>query len=102
MTSNCNSPLPCARLLIIACENKLLVVDLASRRVLDLGKGVFEGKAPTAVAFLFRGASHHAPALSPRGQQVLDSPVLAVGCSDGIVRCIQLFPTRVRVTGESV
>ncbi len=30
------------------------------------------------------------------GGWLLDSPVLAVGCSDGIVRCLQIFPVKVR------
>ena len=29
------------------------------------------------------------------GGWLLDSPVLAVGCSDGIVRCLQIFPVKV-------
>ena len=46
------------RLLVVACENKVLVVDLASRRVIELGRGVFEGRSPTCVAFLFKAGLH--------------------------------------------
>ncbi|KXZ56072.1 hypothetical protein GPECTOR_2g954 [Gonium pectorale] len=114
--AGCSTPPPRAedirtlrgqRLLVIACEAKLLVVDLASRRVLELGKGVFEGKSPTALAFLLRSGLHHGPGSGggaaagggggggrSGGGWLLDSPVLAVGCSDGIVRCVQLFPIK--------
>ncbi|EFJ48111.1 hypothetical protein VOLCADRAFT_91352 [Volvox carteri f. nagariensis] len=113
-SSGCGTPGPRAeeiralrgqRLLVIACENKVIVVDLASRRVLELGKGVFEGKTPTSLAFLFRAgraASGHAGFTYGGGTSgggggsmgLLESPVLAVGCSDGIVRCVQLFPIK--------
>lgn len=78
----------------------MVVVDLASKRVLELGKGAFEGKSPSSLTFLFRpGAGTGHAGLTPRSSggesSVLDSPILAVGCSDGIVRCMQLFPVRV-------
>ncbi|KAG2499410.1 hypothetical protein HYH03_002984 [Edaphochlamys debaryana] len=125
--AGCSTPPPRAeniralrgqRLLLIACEAKLLVVDLVSRRVLELGRGVFEGKAPTCLAFLFRagvhagagsqgGAGQHGPGgagvggaggsllpASRTGGWLLESPVVAVGCADGIVRCVQLFPVK--------
>lgn len=39
---------------MLACEAKVLVVDLLTKRVLELGRtGSFENKAPTALAFLF-------------------------------------------------
>ncbi|KAG2453326.1 hypothetical protein HYH02_001550 [Chlamydomonas schloesseri] len=126
--AGCGSPPPRAediaalrghRLLVIACENKVLVVDLASRRLIELGKGVFEGRSPTCLAFLFKAGLHTggslggaAPSVSSQvsaaalaaagarggsgrgGGWLLDSPVLAVGCSDGIVRCLQIFPVK--------
>ncbi|GLI58425.1 hypothetical protein VaNZ11_000129 [Volvox africanus] len=92
------------RLLVIACECKVVVVDLASRRVLELGKGAFEGKSPSSLAFLFRtgptlgSVTCHAGvaygASNIQDGTLLESPILAVGCSDGIVRCVQLFPIK--------
>ncbi|GIL66637.1 hypothetical protein Vafri_20113, partial [Volvox africanus] len=92
------------RLLVIACECKVVVVDLASRKVLELGKGAFEGKSPSSLAFLFRtgptlgSITSHAGlaygASNNRDGTLLESPILAVGCSDGIVRCVQLFPIK--------
>ncbi|KAG2438819.1 hypothetical protein HXX76_005360 [Chlamydomonas incerta] len=127
--AGCGSPPPRAeditalrghRLLVVACENKVLVVDLASRRVIELGRGVFEGRSPTCVAFLFKAGLHTGGSLGGAGPSVssqvsaaallaaaggsagsgrgggwlLDSPVLAVGCADGIVRCLQIFPVK--------
>jgi hypothetical protein len=43
------------RLLVIVCENKVLLHDLVSKRTQELPRGVyFEGKTPQCVAFMFQ------------------------------------------------
>ncbi|GFR42994.1 hypothetical protein Agub_g3993 [Astrephomene gubernaculifera] len=120
MSAGCGSPPPRAeeirtllgqRLLVIACEARVLVVNLANRRVTELGRALLEGKAPTSLAFLLRsgapvglngahnghgngfsgGPGYHGP--THQGG-LLESPVLAVGCADGVVRCLQLYPVK--------
>jgi hypothetical protein len=64
---------------------------------------VFEGKSPSCVAFLFRpGAGPPAAGSVAPGGQLLESPLLAVGCSDGVTRVLSLFPFRVRPRSAAV
>jgi len=72
------------------CENKVLLYDLLSRKVSELPKVSLEGKSATCVSFLFLGGQ----ALPSKGSWVMQTPVLAFGCSDGIVRLIELGSNR--------
>eukprot|EP00798_Chlamydomonas_sp_ICE-L_P023774 gene23774-9333_t len=74
------------RLLVAVCESKVMVYDLLTRHVNEIGKITLEGKTPTCVSFLFMPGQ----AFGSRGTGVMPSPVLAIGCSDGIVRLVQL------------
>ncbi|MEW5306192.1 MAG: hypothetical protein WDW36_008676 [Sanguina aurantia] len=74
------------RLLVLVCENKVLLHDLASQRNTEVSKAVLEGKSPTCVAFLFLGGVT-APG---RSSLLMASPLLALGCVDGGVRLVRL------------
>lgn len=84
-----------ARLLVIVCENKLLLYDLNTRKPYEVSRAVLDGKAPNCVAFLFRGG-RFSPGGQPDPGNLMTSPVLAVGCADGVVRLLHLATLRVR------
>lgn len=92
------APLPCcvcvSRLLVIVCENKLLLYDLNTRKPYEVSRAVLDGKAPSCVTFLFRGG-RFSPGGQPDPDNLMTSPVLAVGCSDGVVRLLHLATLRV-------
>lgn len=98
----CLSPALClllcvclTRLLVIVCENKLLLYDLNTRKPYEVSRAVLDGKAPNCVAFLFRGG-RFSPGGQPDPGNLMTSPVLAVGCADGVVRLLHLATLRVR------
>jgi hypothetical protein len=84
---------PC-RLLVVVCENKLLLYDLNTRKPYEVSRAVLDGKAPSCVAFLFRGG-RFSPGGQPEPSALMTSPVLAVGCADGVVRLLHLATLRV-------
>lgn len=88
--------LPCSlhRLLVVVCENKLLLYDLNTRKPYEVSRAVLDGKAPSCVSFLFRGG-RFAPGGQPDPNSLMTSPVLAVGCADGVVRLMHLATLRV-------
>jgi hypothetical protein len=89
------------RLLVIVCENKLLLYDLNTRKPYEVPRVVLDGKAPSCVAFLFRGG-RFSPGGQPDPDNLMTSPVLAVGCSDGVVRLLHLATLRVCAPGAGV
>ena len=42
------------RWLVAACETKILMLDLASRATRELPRSLLDGRAPTALAFLYK------------------------------------------------
>lgn len=86
---------PHHRLLVVVCENKLLLYDLNTRKPYEVQRAVLDNKAPSCVAFLFRGG-RFSPGGQPDPGNLMTSPVLAVGCSDGVVRLLHLATLRVR------
>lgn len=84
----------CNRLLVVVCENKLLLYDLNTRKPYEVPRTVLDNKTPTCVIFLFRGGQY-APGGQPDADNLMTSPVLAVGCSDGAVRLLHLATLRV-------
>jgi hypothetical protein len=82
-------------LLVVVCENKLLLYDLNTRKPYEVQRAVLDNKAPSCVAFLFRGG-RFSPGGQPDPDNLMTSPVLAVGCSDGVVRLLHLATLRVR------
>jgi hypothetical protein len=86
------------RLLVIVCENKLLLYDLNTRKPYEVSRAVLDGKAPNCVSFLFRGG-RFSPGGQPDPSNLMTSPVLAVGCADGVVRLLHLATLRVRDRG---
>lgn len=91
-------PLVHHRLLVVVCENKLLLYDLNTRKPFEVTRAAFDGRAPSCVAFLFRGG-RHAPGGEPDSDRLMMSPVLAVGCADGAVRLLHLATLRVCAYG---
>jgi hypothetical protein len=89
------------RLLVIVCENKLLLYDLNTRKPYEVPRAVLDGKAPSCVAILFRGG-RFSPGGQPDPDNLMTSPVLAVGCADGVVRLLHLATLRVRVPEEGM
>lgn len=83
------------RLLVVVCENKVLLHDLNTRKPYEVPRAALDGKSPTCVSFLFRGGKH-APGGQPDANSLMTSPVLAIGCSDGAVRLLHLATLRVR------
>jgi hypothetical protein len=85
------------RLLVAVADSKVVLYDLLSKKPFEVTKAQLDGRSPTSVAFLFRGGPH-APggsgAADPAGS-MMASPVLAVGCSDGVVRLVHLATLRV-------
>jgi hypothetical protein len=79
-------PLPC-RLVVIVTEARVILWDLTAKSCRELPKAAFDGKSPTCCAFLFLSGQVVPPGVPP---QVMASPVLAVGASDGVVRLFQL------------
>eukprot|EP00873_Tetraselmis_striata_P039325 jgi/Tetstr1/459589/TSEL_004953.t1 len=65
------------RLLMAVCEQKVVMMDLTRSRSTDIPRAALDSKAPTAVAVL-------------QEAQPDSAPVAAVGCSDGVIRCVQL------------
>jgi hypothetical protein len=90
-----SSALHVRRLLVVVCENKVLLHDLNTRKPYEVPRAALDGKAPTCVCFLFRGGKH-APGGQPDANNLMTSPVLAIGCSDGMVRLLHLATLRVR------
>lgn len=86
------------RLLVVVCENKLLLYDLNTRKPYEVSRAVLDGKAPSCVCFLFRGG-RFAPGGQPEPDALMTSPVLAVGCADGVVRLLHLATLRVSGAG---
>lgn len=86
------------RLLVIVCENKLLLYDLNARKPYEVPRTLLDNKTPTCVTFLFRGGQY-APGGQPDADNLMTSPVLAIGCSDGAVRLLHLATLRVSMTG---
>lgn len=82
------------RLLVVVCENKVLLHDLNTRKPYEVPRAALDGKSPTCVSFLFRGGKH-APGGQPDANSLMTSPVLAIGCSDGAVRLLHLATLRV-------
>ncbi|KAF6235943.1 hypothetical protein COO60DRAFT_484505 [Scenedesmus sp. NREL 46B-D3] len=82
------------RLLVVVCENKVLLHDLNTRKPYEVPRAALDGKAPTCVCFLFRGGKH-TPGGQPDASNLMTSPVLAIGCSDGVVRLLHLATLRV-------
>eukprot|EP00879_Flechtneria_rotunda_P015684 GHRR01016406.1.p2 GENE.GHRR01016406.1~~GHRR01016406.1.p2 ORF type:complete len:167 (+),score=45.61 GHRR01016406.1:929-1429(+) len=82
------------RLLVVVCENKVLLNDLNTRKSFEVQRAVLDNKSPTCVTFLFRGG-HNAPGGQPDADNLMTSPVLAIGCSDGSVRLLHLATLRV-------
>uniref|UniRef100_A0A7S0RG02 Uncharacterized protein n=1 Tax=Chlamydomonas leiostraca TaxID=1034604 RepID=A0A7S0RG02_9CHLO len=78
------------RLLLVVGEVRVLLVDLVSRAVRELPRALLEGRAPTCVAFLLMGGQSG----GDRDTHVLSSPVLALGCNDGVVRLVALSTLR--------
>lgn len=89
---------PGCSLLVIVCDNKVLLYDIATRRSFEVTRTHLEGKSPTCVAYLLWGGPH-APGGRPEPGQLMTSPVLAIGCSDGHVRLVHLATLRVRSKG---
>eukprot|EP00878_Enallax_costatus_P007526 GHUV01007882.1.p1 GENE.GHUV01007882.1~~GHUV01007882.1.p1 ORF type:complete len:370 (+),score=87.34 GHUV01007882.1:171-1280(+) len=82
------------RLLVVVCENKILLYDLNTRKPYEVPRAVLDNKTPTCVTFLFRGGQY-APGGQPDADNLMTSPVLAIGCSDGAVRLLHLATLRV-------
>jgi len=79
---------------VVVCENKLLLYDLNTRKPYEVPRAMLDGKAPSCVSFLFRGG-RFAPGGQPDANSLMTSPVLAVGCADGVVRLMHLATLRV-------
>jgi hypothetical protein len=86
--------LPLFRLLVVVCEQKVMLYDLNARKPYELLRTQLDNKAPTCMTFLFRGG-HNAPGGAPDASNLMTSPVLAIGCSDGVVRLLHLATLRV-------
>ncbi|GBF88621.1 hypothetical protein Rsub_01336 [Raphidocelis subcapitata] len=84
-----------ARLLVIVCEAKVLLYDLASKKPFEVTKATLDGKSPTCVAFLFRGGPGGPVSGGAGVDGMMASPLLAVGCADGVVRLVHLATLRV-------
>jgi hypothetical protein len=85
------------RLLVIVCDSKVVLYDLLSKKPFEVTKAQLEGRTPTSIAFLFRGGPH-APGRgggAAPADGMMPSPILAVGCSDGVVRLVHLATLRV-------
>lgn len=78
------------------CDNKVVLQDIITKKTRELPKAVLEGKSPTTLEFLFRGGTY-APVPSNRASNLMQTPVLAFGCSDGAVRMVVLDGLRVRL-----
>jgi hypothetical protein len=89
------------RLLVVVCENKVLLHDLNTRKPYEVPRAVLDGKAPTCACFLFRGGKH-TPGGQPDANNLMTSPVLAIGCSDGVVRLLHLATLRVRGSSSRI
>jgi hypothetical protein len=79
---------------VVVCDNKVVLQDIITKKVQELPKALFDGKSPTCLEFLFRGGQY-APGPSNPLNNLLASPVLAFGCSDGGVRLVSLDDLRV-------
>ena len=84
-----------ARLLVLVCEGKVLLYDLASKKPFEVTKAALDGKSPTCVAFLFRGGPGGPVSGGSGVDGMMASPLLAVGCVDGVVRLVHLATLRV-------
>jgi hypothetical protein len=67
---------------------------MGTRRSSEVTRAQLDKAAPTSVAFLLRGGQF-APGGPPAPGGLMASPVLAIGCSDGVVRLLQLSTMRV-------
>eukprot|EP00200_Dunaliella_tertiolecta_P012552 CAMPEP_0202375576 /NCGR_PEP_ID=MMETSP1127-20130417/6232_1 /ASSEMBLY_ACC=CAM_ASM_000462 /TAXON_ID=3047 /ORGANISM="Dunaliella tertiolecta, Strain CCMP1320" /LENGTH=1080 /DNA_ID=CAMNT_0048973105 /DNA_START=121 /DNA_END=3360 /DNA_ORIENTATION=- len=74
------------RLLVVVCDLKVLLYELGSKHVREVPKAVLEGKSAQCCAFLLLGGK----ASSSQDSPLLPCPVLALGCTDGIVRMFSL------------
>ena len=72
---------------------QVLLYDLMSRRMQELPRSSLDLKTPTCVGFLFQGGQALPGALGPSHPGVMRRPVMAFGCSDGIVRLVLLLPS---------
>ncbi|XP_024377308.1 uncharacterized protein [Physcomitrium patens] len=63
--------------LVVCCENKVIFLDLVSMRARDVPRTTFDSKSPLCVAFLPRSG-------------VVEGPIAAFGCSDGIIRVLSM------------
>lgn len=79
---------------MVVCENKVLLYDLNTRKPYEIARTVLDNKTPTCVCFLFKGGQY-APGGQPDADNLMTSPVLAIGCSDGVVRLLHLATLRV-------
>jgi hypothetical protein len=82
------------RLLVVVADNKVVLFDLLSKKPFEVTKASLDGKSPTCVGFLFRGGDH-VPGGPTGVDGMMASPVLAIGCSDGVVRLVHLATLRV-------
>jgi hypothetical protein len=73
------------------CGIQAVMLDLVSGRSIDIPRVALEAKSPTAIAIL-------------REAQPDSAPVACVGCSDGVIRCVQLGTNKLimRLTGLKV
>lgn len=69
----------------------VVLVDLASRICRELPRQALDNKAPTCCALL---------GMSPRTNALTASPLLAVGCNDGVVRLVHLQSLKVGRAGR--
>ncbi|KAF5842016.1 hypothetical protein DUNSADRAFT_9897 [Dunaliella salina] len=74
------------RLLVAVCDLKVLLYELGSKHVREVPKVSLDGKSAVCCAFLLLGGKASRSQDSP----LLPSPVLALGCTDGIVRMLSL------------
>jgi len=84
------------RLLVVVCDNKVVLYDLLSKKPFEVTKAQLDGRTPTCVGFLFRGSKQGAAGGGSGGPAgMMSSPLLAIGCSDGVVRLVHLATLRV-------
>ncbi len=72
------------RWLILACENKVALYDLASADTVDMARSLlFESRAPTCLAVLVLNLPNLMGLTSGAGAEAEVYPVLAVGTANG-------------------
>lgn len=91
------------RWLLFAVESKVVIHDMVSGAAREAVRTLWDGKAPTALAFLYANAARLLGFLAgDNANEVILGPVLAVGHAGGSVALINLTTLQVSTDGVTV